>query len=156
MFLWKTSSFKSLYAVATAFITSAKIKNFISLLKIFSSRSERKGITWLSLNNAFKFKRNQREKLSCKNLQNPSDSSFWNWQDDQAIYRSTRTSWWSTFFLFQLATTWLKKEMTKHLHPFSLHSLMHCCTKYILLERGAFLALASSYRDYSLKMTFEN
>ena len=49
MFLSKTSSFISLYAVAAVFITSAKIKNFISLLKILSSISERKGITGLSV-----------------------------------------------------------------------------------------------------------
>ena len=48
MFLSKTSSFINLYAVAAAFIiTSAKIKHFISLLKIFSSRSERKALGYL-------------------------------------------------------------------------------------------------------------
>ena len=49
MFLSKTSIFISFYAVAAALITSAKINNFISLLKILSSRSERKGINWLSV-----------------------------------------------------------------------------------------------------------
>ena len=45
----KTSSFISLYAVAVAFITLAKINNFINLLKKLSSRSEGNGITGLSV-----------------------------------------------------------------------------------------------------------
>ena len=49
IFLSKTSSLISFYVVAAAFITLAKIKNFISLLKLLSSRSEWKGITGLSV-----------------------------------------------------------------------------------------------------------
>ena len=49
IFLSKTSSFIRFYVVAAAFITSAKIKNFISLLKLLSSKSEWKGITGLCL-----------------------------------------------------------------------------------------------------------
>ena len=43
MFLSNTSSFISLYAVASAFITLAKIKNFISLFKIFYFLVDQKG-----------------------------------------------------------------------------------------------------------------
>ena len=53
-FLSKTSSFISLYAVAAAFIASAKINTFTSLFKILSSKSERKDITGLSVWNFIK------------------------------------------------------------------------------------------------------